>query len=142
MVTVEALKLFASLCLFGLNAWKQRVEGTSIVWPGVADVGGLMVPGFAYARNNMIVFQAVGHSPLGTFGVIRETMLIWNALIWTAVFGAPINRMRWFAIFPLFAACVANQVPAFFRAELTWGVCGRSCSPSPTRLAACPTSLP
>ncbi|CAK0896031.1 unnamed protein product, partial [Prorocentrum cordatum] len=32
---------------------------------------------------------------LTTYAVIRETRLIWAALIWTAVFGLPLSRMRW-----------------------------------------------
>jgi len=122
VVTVEALKLIASVVLFGFSARSSLREGKEIVLPGLMDVAWLMVPGFVYTCNNIIVFLAIGHCPLGAFGVIRETMLIWNALLWTVVFRAPIGRMRWFSILLLFLGCVVNQLPAFFRAEFTLGV--------------------
>mmetsp|Transcript_56566 Transcript_56566/g.151443 ORF Transcript_56566/g.151443 Transcript_56566/m.151443 type:complete len:488 (-) Transcript_56566:73-1536(-) len=123
VVTVEVLKLVASLILFGSNARSDLKEGKTIVWPGLVDIAWLMVPGFVYTCNNIIVFQAIGHCPLGAFGVIRETMLIWNAVLWTIVFRAPIGRMRWFAIALLFLGCVVNQLPAFFHADFSFGVC-------------------
>jgi len=122
VVTVEVLKFAASLALFGVNTRVNLKEGREIVLPGVMDIVWLMVPGFVYTCNNIIVFEAIGHCPLGAFGVIRETMLIWNAVLWTMVFQAPIGRMRWFSILLLFVGCIVNQLPAFFRAEFTWGV--------------------
>lgn len=122
VVTVEVLKLIASMLLFGVNARSDLKAGKEIVLPGFMDIAWLMVPGFVYTCNNIIVFQAIGHCPLGAFGVIRETMLIWNAVLWTIVFRAPIGRVRWFAILLLFVGCIVNQLPAFFRAEFTWGI--------------------
>eukprot|EP00416_Gambierdiscus_australes_P017568 CAMPEP_0171080796 /NCGR_PEP_ID=MMETSP0766_2-20121228/16094_1 /TAXON_ID=439317 /ORGANISM="Gambierdiscus australes, Strain CAWD 149" /LENGTH=456 /DNA_ID=CAMNT_0011538067 /DNA_START=75 /DNA_END=1445 /DNA_ORIENTATION=+ len=122
VVTVEVLKLVVSMILFTVNARMQVKEGIELVLPSLKDVAWLMVPGFVYTCNNIIVFEAIGHCPLGAFGVIRETMLIWNAVLWTIVFQAAIGRTRWFAIVLLFVGCVVNQLPAFFRAEFTWGV--------------------
>mmetsp|Transcript_8887 Transcript_8887/g.27624 ORF Transcript_8887/g.27624 Transcript_8887/m.27624 type:complete len:490 (-) Transcript_8887:58-1527(-) len=122
VVTVEVLKLVASMVLFSVNARADLKQGRAIVLPGAADVAWLMVPGFVYTCNNMIVFQAIGHCPLGAFGVIRETMLIWNAVLWTLVFRAPIGRARWLSILLLFLGCIVNQLPTFFRSEFTLGV--------------------
>jgi len=122
VVAVECLKLFASMVLFAANAHADLREGRAIVLPGAGDVACFMVTGFVYICNNLIVFQAIGHCPLGAFGVIRETMLIWNAVLWTLVFYAPIGLVRWFSILLLFLGCVVNQLPAFFRSEFTFGV--------------------
>jgi len=122
VVTVEVLKLVVSAGLFASNARSTVKEGKELVLPGARDIAWLGVPGLVYTCNNMIVFKAIERCPLAAFGVIRETMLIWNALLWTSVFGAAINRLRWLSILIIFIGCIANQLPAFFRSEFSWGV--------------------
>ena len=93
-----------------------------IAWPRVSDIGWLSVPALIYAINNLLVFQAIKSTPLATFGVVRETMLIWNALIWTATFRQPLSPVRWLAIGGIFLGCSVNQIPKMLNDDFSWGV--------------------
>jgi hypothetical protein len=102
VVVVEYTKLMASAILFAVHVKAVKARGDVIQLPMLKDVAWMAVPGAIYAINNLIVFQAIKSTPLATFGVIRETMLIWNALLWTATFRQPIGFSRWLAIFGIF----------------------------------------
>ena len=54
-------------------------------------------------------------------GVIRETMLIWNALIWTGTFRQSISATRWLAIAGIFFGCSVNQIPKMRNDEFSFG---------------------
>jgi drug/metabolite transporter (DMT)-like permease len=122
VVVVEYTKLVASAILFAVHVKEVKARGDAIQLPMLKDVAWLAVPGAIYATNNLIVFEAIKSTPLATFGVIRETMLIWNALIWTATFRQPIGFSRWLAIFGIFFGCSVNQIPKMLNDEFTFGV--------------------
>jgi len=123
VVVVEYAKFVVSLVLFMVYVAECRRDSREIVWPRGTDIAWLSVPAGIYSMNNLIVFQAIKSTPLSTFGVVRETMLIWNALIWTATFRQPISAVRWLAIGGIFLGCCANQIPKMINDEFTPGVC-------------------
>jgi len=122
VIVVEYCKLVVSAVLFGFHYLEARQTGETIAWPSMKDVGWLGVPAFIYAVNNLVVFQAIRSTPLATFGVVRETMLIWNALIWTATFRHPLATTRWLAILGIFLGCTLNQLPKMLGDEFSVGV--------------------
>merc|ERR1719229_1153345 len=70
----------------------------------------------------MIVYEAIQRIPLATFGVIRETRLIWNAVLWSICFKVQISRMRWVGIWGILVGCLVSQVHIVFRSEFTWQI--------------------
>jgi len=123
VIVVEYAKCTVSLVLFALYVRKANAEGTEIAWPRKSDVGWLAVPAAIYAMNNLIVFKAIQSCPLSTFGVIRETMLVWNALIWCATFQQSISASRWLAIGGIFLGCSINQIPKMLNDDVSPGIC-------------------
>jgi UDP-sugar transporter A1/2/3 len=121
-VVVEYLKFVASAFLFSKVYMEAKASGAEISMPRKQDIAWLMVPAAIYAMNNLLVFQAIKSTPLSTFGVIRETMLIWNALIWTTTFRQSISATRWLAIGGIFLGCSINQIPKMMNDEFTPGV--------------------
>jgi len=122
VVIVEACKLLISTLLFGISLLGRPKDDRPIVLPDIKDVLVLAVPGLVYTCNNILVFEAIEKVPLATFAVIRETRLVWNALIWMMIFKVPIGVLRWMAIAGVIVGCSANQVPSAIRSGFTWGV--------------------
>merc|ERR1719343_1401046 len=122
VIVVEYAKFAVSFILFGAYVAEARSAGRTIQLPRPVDVAWLAIPAGIYALNNLIVFQAIKSTPLSTFGVVRETMLIWNALIWTATFRQSISAVRWMAIGGIFLGCCANQIPKMINDEFTPGI--------------------
>jgi len=122
VVIVEACKLVVSLLIFGATTSCRSKDDSPLVLPTVKDVMVLAVPGLVYTCNNILVFEAIEKVPLATFAVIRETRLVWNALIWMALFKVNLGRFRWLAIIGVIFGCTANQVPKAMHSEFTWGV--------------------
>jgi hypothetical protein len=122
VVAVEYSKLMVSLVLFALHVRDMTMLGSAVQRPTLTDIGWLSVPAAIYAMNNLIVFQAIKSTPLSTFGVIRETMLIWNALIWTLTFQQSISATRWVAIGGIAFGCSVNQIPQMVNDQWSPGV--------------------
>jgi len=122
VIVVEFSKCVVSAVLLAFVVHRDRQEGRDFVWPKLSDVAWLAVPAAIYAMNNMIVFQAIKSCPLSSFGVIRETMLVWNALIWCATFQQSISATRWLAIAGIFFGCSVNQIPKMLGDEWNMGV--------------------
>ena len=81
-------------------------------------------------------------TPLATFGVLRETILIWAVLICTVTFRQRISMTRWVAILGIFVGCTLNQVPALVGSRFNYGIFERGCLPSSMLRAQVPTSMP
>jgi len=122
VVIVEACKLTVSLGLFGFTLVGRRKDDSPLELPTFKDFLVLAVPGVVYTCNNILVFEAIEKVPLATFAVIRETRLIWNALIWMTLFQVRLGLIRWLAIAGVLVGCSANQVPGAVRSGFTWGV--------------------
>jgi len=122
VVVVEYAKCVISAILFAYFVGQARSSGQEISLPRATDIGWLSVPAGIYAMNNLLVFQAIKSTPLSTFGVVRETMLIWNAIIWTLTFQQSISATRWLCIGGIFFGCSVNQIPKMLNDEWTPGV--------------------
>jgi UDP-sugar transporter A1/2/3 len=122
VVVVESFKLLVSAILFALHAIGVKRRGETLQIPTWKDVAWLAIPAGIYATNNLIVFQAIKSTPLATFAVVRETILIWNALIWMMIFKKPISAMRWLCFAGIFLGCSLNQIPRMFGDTASFGV--------------------
>eukprot|EP00401_Gymnodinium_catenatum_P015366 CAMPEP_0117557246 /NCGR_PEP_ID=MMETSP0784-20121206/52227_1 /TAXON_ID=39447 /ORGANISM="" /LENGTH=481 /DNA_ID=CAMNT_0005354549 /DNA_START=35 /DNA_END=1478 /DNA_ORIENTATION=- len=122
VIVVEGLKFAVSACLL---AWEARLAGragATWVHPRLSDVGWMAIPATIYAMNNLLVFQAIRATPISTFGVVRETMLFWNVMLWSLAFQRRVSCVRWIAIGGIFLGCTLNQASVALEAEFSWGV--------------------
>jgi len=122
VIVVEYVKFALSAALFAVHCRDSTRGGRVVAMPQPIDIAWLAVPAAIYAMNNLIVFQAIKSTPLATFGVLRETMLVWNALIWTATFGKSLSAARWLAIAGIFIGCSLNQITKMMNDEWSSGV--------------------
>jgi len=111
VLVVETCKLIFSAGLFSEVCFRSRRESVQIQLPSVSDVAWLALPGAVYSVDMVILYECVERVSLTTYAVIRETRLIWAALIWTAVFGLPLSRMRWLGMGGIILGCCVNQIP-------------------------------
>jgi drug/metabolite transporter (DMT)-like permease len=110
---VETCKLIVSAGLFAEVCFRSRRESVQIQLPSASDVTWLALPGVVYTIDMVILYECVSRVSLTTYAVIRETRLIWAALIWTAVFGLPLSRTRWAGMGGIILGCCVNQIPTW-----------------------------
>jgi len=105
VLLTELIKLVVSLGLAGFNL---VCEG---MWPDVAlsDVKWLLLPAMLFTVNNVLVYQAIGMNNMAAFGVFRDTMILWTALIWRAFFRTELGSTRLAAIAVIFAGLTLNR---------------------------------
>lgn len=79
-----------------------------------SDVAWLAAAALIFTANNVLVWWAIGHNDVSVFGVFRDTMIIWTALLWRCVFKAPLGYTR--------LGCIAGIVAGLFlnRAGSMW----------------------
>jgi len=109
VLLTEAVKLGTSTVLYMVS-----VQGSGLPFvPSTftfSDVRWLCLPALIFTANNVLVFQAIGKNDMSAFGVFRDTMIIWTAVIWKCVFQVPLGTIRIFGIAVIFSGLVVNQV--------------------------------
>lgn len=130
IILVELGKLVVSIALFAKDHIAKRDEGKAtgnfvtgmMVSSMPSDVGFMAVPAACYTLNNILVFIAIGNNEVATFAAFRETMILWTALIWTAVFKVPLGWKRIGAILTIVFGLVLNQAAPLMHATFSWAV--------------------
>jgi len=102
----EILKLVITmmLVLAGLFASK----GADLQRPTRNDVLLFIPPAILYTMSNILLFQFISHVDIGTFGIARETAVIWAAIWWVAIFRANLGEYRVLAISTMFLLQVVS----------------------------------
>lgn len=98
VVVVEYMKGILSLLLFIAHVFQAVRSGEELTVPRRRDIMWMAVPALIYALCNLVVFQAIRTAPLPTFAVVRETSLVWSALLWMLVFQRRISAIHWLGI--------------------------------------------
>lgn len=104
-LVISAL-LYVSLLIFDRS---QAVANLDNLTPRA--VVSLLLPAVVFTVNNILVFVALGHNDTSTFGVFRDTMIIWTAILWRTAFKTPLGWTRMVAIGVILIGLVVNQVP-------------------------------
>lgn len=115
VLLTELIKLVVSVGFAGFNSFRQGS------WPNVAfsDVQWLLLPAILFVLNNILVYQAIGKNHMAAFGVLRDTMILWTALIWRAFFRTELGSMRMAGIMLIFAGLTVNRAGC---SAFTWAV--------------------
>lgn len=90
VLLTELIKLVVSLGFAGFHSFREGKQ------PDVAlsDVSWMMLPAMLFTANNLLVYQAIGTNNMAAFGVFRDTMILWTALIWRAIFRTELGLKR------------------------------------------------
>lgn len=106
VLLTELIKLVVSLGLAGFNSFCERKR------PDVTfgDVQWLLLPAMLFTANNVLVYQAIGKNNMAAFGVFRDTMILWTALIWRSIFQTQLGWTRLVGIGVIFAGLTLNRV--------------------------------
>merc|ERR1719387_1490496 len=107
VASVEVVKLVTSLLLLVRN---KMVDKKPIVLPTAGDAVAVTVPASLYAMNNFLNFAALQKANIAAFAVLRETNLVFTALLWSFIFGANLGTTRWTYIVLIMLASTATEV--------------------------------
>merc|ERR1719316_2207467 len=110
--------------LYIANRWSALCKGESFLQDSfkVKDVAFLSIPGALFALNNILIYLAIGMNDMASFGVFRDTVIFFNAMIWCFVFKSDLGMTRIGLLFAVFAGLCINQIPPLMNATLSWSV--------------------
>lgn len=95
VIIVEVVKLLASCCIIGAKRLVQNEPPSATESKlRAADVAWLLLPAAFFALNNVLVWFAIGKNDASTFGVFRDTLILWTASLWRIVFDTPLGVKR------------------------------------------------
>lgn len=119
IIVTESIKLVISLTLYTTS---QAVSGAPLLPDRVSlsDVWLFFIPALFFTVNNIMVFIAIGGNDASAFGVFRDTMILWTALIWVIVFKASLGPIRLGGIAVIFVGLVVNRVGSISAATFNW----------------------
>jgi len=83
------------------------------------EAGWLSLPGVLFAANNLLLFTAIGKNDMATFGVFRETLILWTSLFWRVFFKVELGTKRLIGVGIIFVGMVGNRIGA---TEWSWAV--------------------
>eukprot|EP00747_Dinoflagellata_sp_TGD_P162312 gnl/TRDRNA2_/TRDRNA2_179768_c0_seq1.p1 gnl/TRDRNA2_/TRDRNA2_179768_c0~~gnl/TRDRNA2_/TRDRNA2_179768_c0_seq1.p1 ORF type:complete len:467 (-),score=60.47 gnl/TRDRNA2_/TRDRNA2_179768_c0_seq1:151-1551(-) len=109
VVVTEVVKLFFSVMLWSAS----QIGAAKFSWPAelrLNDIAWLTIPALCYAANNILLFLAIGKTDVSQFGVFRDTLVIWTAMVWTSCFQVKLGRVRIAAIATIFAGLILNEL--------------------------------
>jgi drug/metabolite transporter (DMT)-like permease len=109
VLLTEAVKFCISMLIYLISV---KSDGRPLVPPELsfADAKWLAVPAIIFTVNNVLVFEAIGKNDVSTFGVFRDTMILWTACMWRCVFNVQLGWARLGGIFIVFLGLVVNKV--------------------------------
>jgi drug/metabolite transporter (DMT)-like permease len=113
VLLTETIKLVITIALLGCVSLTKKTQG-GVHEPAAvltcSDVQWLCVPSAIFTINNILVWWAIGKNELSTFGVFRDTMILWTAVIWRFVFKTPLGNIRLLGILTVFAGLLVNRL--------------------------------
>jgi uncharacterized membrane protein len=112
VVFVELVKLVVSSGLY----WTNGHQGSDAVSKG--DIKSLAASAVLYSLSNYLLFATLEHIDPMTFAVIRDTNIVFVAILWALAFATPLGATRWMAIGLICVASVLVQLPGMKNAVL------------------------
>jgi len=125
VVLTEAIKFCLSCVLYAAAAVNTKSDGSEAITVTSAwkweDATWLSLPAMLYAANNMLVFKAIGMNDVASFGVFRDTVILWTASIRWMVYRTPLGNIRLFGMFVIVVGLVLNRISTLFAGHF-WSV--------------------
>jgi len=109
VLLTEAVKFWISMLIYLISV---KSEGKPLIPAELSfsDAKWLSLPAVVFTANNILVFVAIGKNDVSSFGVFRDTMIIWTAAMWRCVFNVELGWTRLGGIFVVFLGLVVNKV--------------------------------
>lgn len=82
--------------------------------PRLSDAAWICVPATCYTFNNILVFVAMAANGAATFGIFRDTVVLWTAAFWYFVYKVPLKRIRIAGLSLLCVGLLINRGSAGF----------------------------
>lgn len=121
VILTETVKLMVSGVLL---LTRKLHSGQPILPPDVltlaSDIKWLSLPATLFTVNNILVFVALGSNDTAAFGIFRDTIILWTAIIWWWVFRASLGYVRFGGIMLLFCGLVLNRAGHLFYNKQAW----------------------
>lgn len=103
IILTELAKLVFSMAahMAGPTQWFEGLRLSDACW--------MCLPATCYTLNNFMVFVAIAANGAATFGIFRDTVVIWTAASWYLVYKVPLKRIRIFGIMILLVGLLINR---------------------------------
>eukprot|EP00746_Dinoflagellata_sp_MGD_P026972 gnl/MRDRNA2_/MRDRNA2_16353_c0_seq1.p1 gnl/MRDRNA2_/MRDRNA2_16353_c0~~gnl/MRDRNA2_/MRDRNA2_16353_c0_seq1.p1 ORF type:complete len:246 (-),score=21.26 gnl/MRDRNA2_/MRDRNA2_16353_c0_seq1:84-821(-) len=79
----------------------------------------LALPGFLFAVNNLLLYPSIWGNEMASFGVFRDTTVLFNAAIWCVVFKTTLGVPRSCALVGIFIGLFLNQITPLLNSTFT-----------------------
>jgi len=136
VMLTEFLKLVISAMIYGFaelyrHSYKNRESDvrfrvSSQQGLNRYDIMWWSLPAALFTMNNALVWFAIGGNDSSTYGVLRDTLVIWSAVLWRSIFKVELGTIRLLAISAVFTGCLVNQVTATMHHQgrtWNWSAC-------------------
>jgi len=119
-MTVEVVKLGLSCILLAIDGCRTERETSKAADAKrqstirILDVVWICFAGILFAATNFLVYASIGANTLGVFGVLRELLIVWTAMVWRCVFRTSLGTTRLLSLgaIVLGAALASYSAPA------------------------------
>lgn len=121
MVVVETVKFIFSAAMYWRNSSRKATSDSEHEVLSKEDVAYFALPAAMFTFANVLTYWAMGANDMSVFMLFRDSMVIWTALTWWAVFGARPNKTRMTSLFVISLGLVLNRVGSFYEgAPWSW----------------------
>jgi len=114
VILTESVKLVVSVVLL----LTRKLQSGEPILPSdiqiASDVKCLSLPAALYVMQNILIYVALGKNDLASFGIFRDSTILWTALIWWFVFRGSLGHVRLAGITLLFSGMVLNRAGHFY----------------------------
>lgn len=105
VVVVEFSKLFIAVFVLSINWFRGAQLGTI----STKDISAVAIPAGLYAANNWLLLATLEKIDVGVFAVVRETNIVFTALVWVCVFRIDLGTVRWTCVLAIALASMLVQ---------------------------------
>lgn len=123
VITTEVIKLVISAAIYLGNRYTGEDGPKPLIPPefAYADVKWLAVPAVLFGANNILIYYVILKNDISTFGIFRDTTILWTALMWKGWFRVDLGSQRLVGIFVIFVGMAASEVSDLMEGSaFTW----------------------
>lgn len=119
----EVIKLIVSSVLYVASRFTGPDAPLPFIPPtfSMVDVKWLAFPAVLFGTNNILLYYVILKNDISTFGIFRDTTILWTAMMWKGWFGVPLGDRRVQGIALIFFGLATSEVSSFIEGQVfTW----------------------
>lgn len=111
VITTEMMKLVISIIIYTGSRIVDS-DGQPFFPPefDLNDVKWLALPAVLFSANNILIYYVILKNDISTFGIFRDTTILWTALMWKGWFHKPLRIWRILGIMIIFMGLAASEI--------------------------------